>query len=229
MTLKIQRPPEGEIPFDVPQANKPCHTWYKVVGNLQNDAIPLITLHGGPGVCHELLAPLGDLNSQHGIPVIFYDQIGNGKSTHFREFDGDESFWTAAEDMFVKELDNLVEYFGLRTTGFDLYGQSWGGMLGARYASLQPKGLRKLVIANSPASVELVLKGEEALRAGLPKDVRETIERCEREGREDSKEYQDALKVYKKRHMCRLEPPLPEEIQLAYKHMAEDPTVGKMM
>jgi L-proline amide hydrolase len=135
----------------------------------------------------------------------------------------------AAEDMFVKELDNLVKYFGLHNTGFDLYGQSWGGMLGARYAFLQPKGLRKLVIANSPASVELVLKGEEALRAALPKDVRETIERCEREGKEDSEEYREAQKVFERRHMCRLDPPLPKEMQIAQKRMQEDPTVCKML
>jgi pimeloyl-ACP methyl ester carboxylesterase len=135
MTLKIQRPSEGEIPFDFPRAKKECHTWYKVVGNLESNATPLVTLHGGPGVCHELLGPLTDLNTQHGIPVIFYDQIGNGKSTHLREFDGDAPFWTAAEEKFVKELENLVKYFGLHTTGFDLYGQSWGGLLGARYAS----------------------------------------------------------------------------------------------
>jgi hypothetical protein len=74
-----------------------------------------------------------------------------------------------------------------------------------------------------------VLKGEEALRQGLPKDVRETIERCERESKEDSEEYRDALKVYKRRHMYRLDHPLPEELQTAQKHMEEDPTVCKMM
>jgi len=225
MTLKVQRPSSGEIAFDYSLAKKPCHTWYEVVGDLSSNITPLITLHGGPGVCHELLGPLKDLNTQHGIPVIFYDQLGNGQSTRLQEFDGDESFWETSEDMFVQELDNLVNYFGLHNTGFDVYGQSWGGMLAARYASLQPKGLRKLVIANSPASIELILKGEEALRAELPEDVRETIERCEKEGREDSDEYREAMKFWKKTHMCRLEPPLPEELEAAQKHMEEDPTV----
>jgi len=227
MIMKIQRPSEGEIPFDVPQANKACHTWYKVIGDLTGDAskIPLITLHGGPGACHELLAPLADLNEQYNIPVVFYDQLGNGRSTHLREKVGDESFWV--EDLFIKELDNLIDYLGLRK-GFDLYGQSWGGLLASRYATLHPKGLRKLIIADAPASVELLLKGEEALRAALPKDVRETIERCEREGRTDSKEYDDALEVYRKRHICRIEP-LPEELNIARRHLQEDPTVPKTM
>jgi len=173
-----------------------------------------------------MLEPLADLHSRFGIPVIFYDQIGNGKSTHLREKAGDESFWV--ENLFVKELDNLVDYLGLRRKGFHLFGQSWGGMLGSRYATLQPMGLRKLILASSPASVELVLKGEDALRALLPKDVRETIERCEREGLTDSEEYENALMVFRKRHVCRVDP-FPEPLLRSYKRVAEDSTVIKTM
>lgn len=228
MKKSTMRPSEGEIPFHILQAGKLCHTWYKVVGDLNGDTskIPLITLHGGPSACHDMLGPLADLNERFGIPVIFYDQIGNGKSTHLREKAGNESFWV--EDLFIKELDNLVDYLSLRTTGFYLYGQSWGGMLGSRYATLQPAGLRKLILASSPASVKLVLKGEEALRAALPKNVLETIERCEREGLTDSEEYADALMVYRKRHICRLEP-FPEELLRSYKLVEEDPTVINTM
>lgn len=154
--ITSQIPSEGEIPFDIPQAGKPCYTWYKIVGELnpstrKSNTTPLITLHGGPGACHEMLSPLADLNEKYGIPVIFYDQIGNGKSTHLREKAGDETFWI--EELFVKELDNLIDYLGIRS-GFDLYGQSWGGLLASRYATLQRKGLRKLIIADASASVE---------------------------------------------------------------------------
>ena len=216
---------EGEIPFHVPEAGKPCHTWYKVVGDLKSSKTPLITLHGGPGACHELLGPLADLNGKYDIPVIFYDQIGNGRSTHLREKAGDVSFWT--EDLFIKELDNLIDHLGIRSA-FDIYGQSWGGMLAARYATLHPPGLRKIVIAEAPASVDLVLKCQRMLRAALPKDVRETLDRCEKEGCTDSQEYKEALEVYRKRHICRIDP-VPEELQLAYKHIQEDSTVSSTM
>jgi len=186
---------EGFIPFHDPQAMKPCNTWYKVVGDLNSSKTPLITLHGGPGACHEILSPLADLNEQYGILVIFYDQIGNGRSTHLREKAGDVSFWT--EELFIKELDNLIDYLGIRS-GFDIYGQSWGGMLAARYATLDPPGLRKMIIAEAPASVHLVLKCQHMLRAALPKNVRETLDRCEKEGRTDSQEYKEALEVYRK-------------------------------
>src|SRR5262249_1035523 len=36
--------------------------------------------------------------------VVFYDQIGNGRSTHYEGRNGD--FWTV--DLFVRELQNLV-------------------------------------------------------------------------------------------------------------------------
>jgi proline-specific peptidase len=153
-------PSEGEIPFNVSQADKPCHTFYRVVGDLKHKysttkpLVPLILHHGGPSACHEILVPLADLHKQYGIPVVFYDQIGNGRSTHLREKAGDESFWN--EDLFIKELDSLVDYLDLRS-GFDLHGQSWGAMLAARYAVLHPKGLRKLIIADAPGSIELHL------------------------------------------------------------------------
>jgi proline-specific peptidase len=217
---------EGLIPFDAPGAGKPCHTWFKVVGDLHSPAsnsskvLPLIICHGGPGACHELLGPLADLNIQFGIPVIFYDQIGSGKSTHLREKAGDLSFWN--EELFIQELENIVDYLCLRN-GFDLYGQSWGGMLAVRYATLHPTGLRKLIIADAPASVELEQKGEQILRAKLPKDIREAIEKGEKEGTTDSKEYQEAIKFFREKHVCRVVPE-PEELRIAMEHIKEDPT-----
>lgn len=64
---------EGEIPFSVTGVDKPCHTWHKIVGDLKSNAIPLDTLHGGPGACQEYLLPLIDLTDHYGIPVLLYD------------------------------------------------------------------------------------------------------------------------------------------------------------
>lgn len=114
---------EGEIPFDAPGTSKPCKTWYKVVGKLETP--PLIALHGGPGAGHEYMTPLVDLYEKNGIPIIFYDQIGCGRSTRFPEKVGDTSFWTF--DLFTQELENLVTHFNLHQLGFYILGQSWGG------------------------------------------------------------------------------------------------------
>ena len=121
---------EGTIPFDVPAAGKPCKTWYKIVGDLSSPITPLVVVHGGPGLSHDYLITLSELNERYGIPVIFYDQLGTARSTHLREKRGDESFWT--EELFHNELNNLVEKLGLLESekGYDVLGHSWGGMMG---------------------------------------------------------------------------------------------------
>ncbi|KAI2618099.1 proline-specific peptidase [Hypoxylon sp. NC1633] len=213
---------ESEVDFDAPNAGKPCKTWYKIVGSLSSGKTPLVALHGGPGAGHEYLAPLTDVYSQHGIPIVFYDQIGCGRSTHLREKPGDVSFWTF--DLFMRELDNLLDHLGLRDgSGFDLFGQSWGGMLGGAFASRRPRGLRKLVIAGGPASIPLLVQGYEALFAGLPPDVRATIEECNSRGDYESHEFEQAAAVFYGRHVCRLDPP-PPEVQCAFKNLKDDPT-----
>lgn len=217
---------EGTVSFDVPGAGKPCYTWYKIVGHLSPVQTPLITLHGGPGACHELLLPLIDLNEKFGIPIIFYDQLGNGRSTHLRERNGDEKFWTV--DLFIDELENLIDRLGLREHGFDILGQSWGGQLGSTFAARRPRGLRKLVIANAPASVALVIAGMTPLKDAFPENIREIFDRAEKEGRFDSKEYKEACLVFHKRHICRLEP-WPRELKIAMEHIKEDSTVPDTM
>ncbi|TVY78395.1 L-amino acid amidase [Lachnellula suecica] len=214
---------EGEIPFDVPDAGKPCKTWYTVLGSLGDTTSPaLIGLHGGPGAGHEYLVPLADLYSPYGIPTVLYDQIGCGRSTHLREKAGDAQFWSF--DLFIAELDNLIDYLGLRERGFFLLGQSWGGVLAAVYASRRPAGLRKLVLASAPASIPLYVQGLQGLLAQLPDDVRQTLEECDRKGDHESEEFQEAAAVFNERFVCQLDP-LPEEIVEGFRNMKKDPTV----
>ncbi|KAI1409007.1 proline-specific peptidase [Hypoxylon sp. FL1857] len=219
--MTTQATSEGEVAFDAPGAGKPCKTWYKIIGSLESDAIPLIALHGGPGGGHEYLTPLVDLQEKYGLPVIFYDQIGCGRSTHLQEKMGDDSFWTF--DLFVKELDNLVDHLKLREKGFYVLGQSWGGMLGSAYATRQPRGLKKLVLVSSPASIPLYMEGCKHLLSQLPQDVRETLEECDRQGDHESEKFQEAALVFNKKHVCRIDP-MPEPVQMAFKHLKEDPT-----
>jgi len=216
---------EGEVDFHVPSAGKPCKTWYKVVGELNGKKRPLVALHGGPGVSHEYQLALVDLTTKFGIPVIFYDQLGIGKSTHLREKNGDGSFWT--EDLFCQELENLLKHLGIQDD-FDLFGQSWGGMLGARFATRQPKGLKRLIISNSPASMELWVQAANKLRAALPQEIQDTLTKHEREETTESKEYQDATQYFYDLHVCRIKP-LPAELQKSFDSIPEDPTVYMTM
>lgn len=69
---------------------------------------PLIVLHGGPGGVHDYLLSLTDL-ARDDRAVVHYDQIGNGRSTHFPDRGAD--FWTV--ELFVRELHNLVDALGI--------------------------------------------------------------------------------------------------------------------
>ncbi|KAI4861223.1 proline iminopeptidase [Hypoxylon rubiginosum] len=210
---------EGEISFQAPGAAEPGKTWYKIIGKLEST--PLIALHGGPGTGYEYMDPLIDLYDKHGIPIIFYDQVGCGRSTHYRERMGDGSFWTF--DLFIEELDNLVDHLELRQKGFYILGQSWGGMLGAAYATRCPRGLKKLILAGSPASIPLYAKAANYLLSQLPPDVRDTLQECIEKGDFESPEYQAASLVFYKRHFCRIYP-FPEPIQIGFKNLEDDPT-----
>jgi L-proline amide hydrolase len=98
-------------------------------------------------------------------------------------------------------------------------------MLGSSHAASRPKGLRRLVLANSPASVELWMQSIQKLRAELPKDVQEVIDEAERSGKTESPEYQEAVGLFYKKHLCRAEPWPAPEVQAALRWLTKDTTV----
>lgn len=214
---------EGLAPFPVKGLSEPCQTWYKVVGDLKSSAVPLIVLHGGPGATHDYLLPLADLASS--IPLVFYDQIGNGQSTHLPDKNGDEQFWSV--DLFMKELDNLLLHLGLQDRQVDLYGHSWGGMLAAEWAAADPapSNLRRLVLSNSLASMAAFHGGVTILRKKLPQDVQEVLDRADETHDFGSPEYEAAVEVFYKRHLSLARPWPAPEVQAALDWFAKDATV----
>ncbi|AVO36914.1 proline iminopeptidase-family hydrolase [Pukyongiella litopenaei] len=197
-------------------------TWYRICGSLDSDKLPLVVAHGGPGCTHDYVDSFKDL-AETGRPVIHYDQIGNGKSTHLPDKGAD--FWTV--DFFLGELDALLDHLGIRNR-YAYLGQSWGGMLGAEHGVRRPAGLKALVIANSPASMELWLAGAAKLRAELPPEVQAALDTHEANGTTDHPDYKAAEKVFNERHVCRVVP-MPPEVQRTFDAMEEDPTVYHTM
>lgn len=201
-------------------------TWYRVTGDLEASITagktPLVVLHGGPGVPHDYTLRIAGIAPQRRA-VVHYDQLGCGRSTHLPEKGAD--FWGV--ELFLDELDNLLTGLGIASS-YAVLGQSWGGMLAAEHAVRRPDGLRSLVIANSPASMELWLNEANRLRDGLPSDVQAALQHHEQAGTTDSAEYLAAVQVFYDRHVCRVVPN-PPEVAASFAALAQDATVYHTM
>ncbi|MGW2162269.1 proline iminopeptidase-family hydrolase [Nonomuraea sp. NPDC001699] len=197
-------------------------TWYRVTGALGQGKPAVVTLHGGPGGTHDYLLPLAELAGA-GWPVIHYDQLGNGGSTHVD--DADPGFWTP--ELFDDELGNLLDRLGI-ADNYVLFGHSWGGLLAVRHASHHPSGLRGLIIANSPASYPEWRKELKILRDLLPVEVNDVLLAHEAAGTTDSREYYEAMMVFYNRHVLRIRP-WPNEFMATFMDTLSNPTVYHTM
>lgn len=195
---------EGYI--DVPGGR----VWYEVVGERQAGT-PLLCVHGGPGIPHDYLEPLGDLASRR--PVIFYDQLGCGRS----ERPDDGSLWTV--DRFMDELAAVRTALGLERV--HLFGNSWGGWLALQYVLDRRPAVQSLIVSSSPASAAAWIAACNALRADLPTEVREIIDRHEQGGFLDCPEYQWAIFEFYRRHFCRVQP-WPDSLERAWAGFGAD-------
>jgi proline-specific peptidase len=206
---------EGFVPF------RGHRTWYRVVGDERSEGkLPVVLLHGGPGATHDYLEPLGALAETGGRRVVFYDQIGCGKS----DLPEDDSLWVV--ETFVEELDAVRGALGLDR--IHLFGSSWGGMLAMEYALTQPRGLESLILASSPASIPQWVEETGKLRADLPPDVQAVLDRHEAAGTTDDPEYEEAATEFYKRHVCRTEP-WPDCVLRSFQFIAEHGVVYRTM
>ena len=127
----------------------------------------------------------------------------------------------------MQELDNLLNHLGI-AEDYDLLGQSWGGMFGSMWALNTEyesvKGMKRLIISNSPASMVLWVEACNELRKQLPRDVDETLEKHEKDKTYDDPEYEAAVEFFYKRHVCRIFP-FPKDLVDSIEGVKEDDTV----
>lgn len=191
------QPPVREGTIEVPGGK----VWYQVVGE---GGIPLLCLHGGPGMSHDYIATLADLADRR--TVVFYDQLGCGRSDR----PDDPSLWTMERS--VAEVAAVREALGLEE--MHLFGNSWGGWLALQYVLDRQPALVSLTISSSPPSVERAVREMNELRRRLPADVQRVLDDHEARQFFDCPEYTAAIMVFYKRHLCRLEP-WPEGVEQA--------------
>ncbi len=167
------------------------NVWYRIFG--AGHGIPLLALHGGPGLGSSYLEPLAALTDER--PVILYDQLGGGRSDR----PDDLSLWVL--DRFVEELEQVRAALGLARC--HLLGHSWGTILAVEYALRQPPGLASLILAGPVMSVPRYVQDAAVLKRELPEAMQAAIEQHAAAGTTDSPEYQAASNEWLRRYVCR--------------------------
>lgn len=121
--------------------------YYRRIGEPNRGTI--LVLHGGPGLTHEYLTPLADLAGA-GYEVVFYDQLGCGRSERPRSY-RDYTIATSADD--ADQLRRRLELGRVH-----LFGHSYGGALALEAAVRHPRSWRSLVVSSGYASMRTLWK-----------------------------------------------------------------------
>lgn len=166
--------------------------WTKTVGD--GPGLPLLLLHGGPGAGHDYLEPLEALGADR--PVVFYDQLGCGKS----DKPNIPALWTI--ERFADEVQEVRDALGLERC--HILGQSWGGWLGIEYMLRQPLGLASMVLASTSASIPQFSAECDRLISELPEEHRKALQYHGSRGEFEHQAYAAAEDVFYRNHVCRL-------------------------
>jgi proline-specific peptidase len=184
--------------------------WFRRSG--PDEGMPLLLLHGGPGAASYYIEPLAERMAAH-RPTIVFDQLGCGRS----DKPDDPSLWTF--DRAVAELDTVRDALGLERC--HLLGQSWGGWLAIEYMCRGTDGIEGLVLASTSASVRQFTDEAQRLIDALPEPARSTLQELGARGEYDAPAYLDAVQVFYRRHLCRLDP-WPEAMQRSAAEIADN-------
>jgi len=168
--------------------------WYQIAGS--GRGIPLLVLHGGPGIPSYYLKPLAGLG--HDRMVVFYDQLGCGRSPA----PADSSLWTI--DRFVQELAAVRKALGLQEV--HLYGTSWGTILALEYMKTHPEGVESLVLASPALDIHQWMRDADSLKRTLPDSTLRVIEDAEEHSTTGSQAYQAAMMEYYRLYVARKQP-----------------------
>jgi len=193
---------EGEGYIDVTGGR----VWYRIVGS--GSATPLLLLHGGPGGPSDSLKPLGKLSDER--PIIFYDQLGSGKSDR----PNDPNLWRT--ERFVEELAQVRQALGLDRV--HILGHSWGTMLAVDCMLTNPSGIVSLILSSPCLSTKKWMEDVNKYRSNLPVEIQEILEKHEKAGTIDSEDYLNATMEFYKRHLCRLDP-WPKELEQLFEDL----------
>lgn len=187
-------------------------TRFRVVGKSRSRHA-LICIHGGPGYGLDYLEPLEEMQAT-GRQVVFYDQLGCGRSDALRP----GTAWSMG--LFLAELEAVRAAAGLSTC--HVLGHGWGGMIALEYALGQPAGVDSLVLSSTPASVPQWREELAALAAALPEEIRGPLDDHRRSGTLATPPCRCLVDAFLRRHLCTLNP-WPEALQRSVEQARREP------
>ena len=157
---------------------------------------------------HDYLRDLDALADER--PVIYYDQIGCGRSDRT----DDSSLWTLG--IFVDEIDTVRS--ALELDRVHLFGQSAGGWIAIEYALRDPAGLVSLHLANTCASISVFEREVTRLKNALPDRAGAVIDEHESAGTTTHPDYVAAFASFNRLHLMGTDV-VPEHVVAAMQGM----------
>lgn len=174
------------------------------IHNESSQHTPLLVINGGPGAPHQYLQTLDSFADVR--PVIFYDQLGTGKS----DLPDNPSLWTVANS--AQEIAVVREALGLDR--IHLYSHSAGSAYAIQH--ILDGGVVESHLMLSPMiSTRRYNADSTTLCQLLPESDRQIIERTESDPEFSSKvyptdlpdDYVDVTHRFAAQHWCRMNPP----------------------
>ncbi|MFI5450057.1 MAG: proline iminopeptidase-family hydrolase [Candidatus Bathyarchaeia archaeon] len=186
---------------------------YKIFYKIFGDAVKgtVLCLHGGPGMTHDYILPIADL-AQYGYRVVFYDQLGCGRS----QLPADKSLFVM--ERYVEELEEVRRI--LKLGRVHLLGSSCGGQLALAYALKYQKNLKSLTTVGALHNVLMTFEEMQRMKKTLPSNVYRTMEKYERAGEYDNPEYLKCVEIFYRKHVCRLAE-WPEKLKYSIEHLSK--------
>ncbi|KAB5582948.1 Alpha/Beta hydrolase protein [Coniochaeta sp. 2T2.1] len=195
---------------------------------LESHKAPLVFIHGGPGAAsYYAVDGWGAYANKTDRPVILYDQIGCGRSSHSPDTMGNDTIWNT--ELFMAELNNLL--LSLKIESHVLTGHSWGAIAAGSWGSYAfdgqypaRAGLKKLILTSGPARMSDWVDSVVKLVKAMGPEVSGPLLNASETGDYSSPEYLQAKDKFYREHLCRMDP-WPQGLVDSFANIEEDPTV----
>jgi len=185
-----------------------------------DSGLPVVMVNGGPGLPHNYMLPLKQLACS-GRKIVFYDQVGTGRSTicppvkegenpNSCKVDEAHSYLLTLE-YYTLELQALVEKLDLARSGYHIFGHSWGSVIAEMFAAKKPPGLVSLALGGALSNTKEYMAAQwdpvEGNLGTLPQVMQDLIKKVEIDGDFENEDYLSIVEYLTTQFMVRTFPP----------------------